>query len=46
MDKGGGGEGEGKINGERSMDAYTLTYANKYSMGICCVTQGSQSGAL
>ena len=26
LDKGRGGEGEGEINGESSMDAYTLTY--------------------
>ena len=29
MDKGGGEEGEGEINGERSMDAYTLTYVKR-----------------
>ena len=27
-DKGGGEEGEGEINGESSMDVYTLTYVN------------------
>ena len=26
MDKGGGEEGEGEMNGESSMEAYTLTY--------------------
>ena len=46
MDRDGGGRGEGEINGESSMDAYTLTYANRYPMGICCLTQGSQIGAL
>ena len=29
MDKGGGEEGKGEINGEGSMDAYTLTYVNR-----------------
>ena len=28
MDKGGGEEGEGEMNGESIMDAYTLTYIN------------------
>ena len=28
MDKGGGEEGEGEMNGESIMDAYTLTYRN------------------
>jgi len=30
MDKGGGEEGEGEMNGESSMDAYILTYVNRY----------------
>ena len=30
MDKGGGEEGEGEMNGESSMDAYTLTYVKRY----------------
>ena len=29
MDKGGGEEGEGEINGESGMDAYTLTYVKR-----------------
>ena len=29
IDKGRGEEGEGEINGESSMDAYTLTYVNR-----------------
>ena len=46
MDKGGGEGGEGEMNGKSSMDAYTLTYVNREPMGICCMTQGTQSGAL
>ena len=30
MDKGGGEEGEGEMNGESRMDAYILTYVNRY----------------
>ena len=41
-----GQEEEGEINGESSMDAYTLTYVNRQSMGICCMTQGTQTGAV
>ena len=41
-----GQEEEGEINGESSMDAYTLAYVNRWPMGICCVTQGTQMGAL
>jgi len=29
MDKGRGEEGEGAVNGESSMDIYTLTYVNR-----------------
>ena len=29
MDKGGKEEGEGEMNGESSMDSYTLTYVNR-----------------
>ena len=46
MDKGGGEGGEGEMNGKSSMDAYTLTYVNREPMGICCMTQGTQTGAL
>ena len=28
------------------MDAYTLTYVDRWPMGICCVTQETQTGAL
>ena len=28
------------------MDAYTLTYVNRQPMGICHMTQGTQTGAL
>ena len=46
MDKDGEEEGEGAMNPESSMDAYTLTYVNKQPMGICRMTQGTQTGAL
>ena len=29
MDRGWGGEGEGAINAESSLEAYTLTYVNR-----------------
>ena len=44
MDKGWGEEGEGEIYGESGTGAYTLTYV-KQPMGICCTTQGTQTGA-
>ena len=44
MDKGGGEEGEGEMNGESSMDAYTLTYVNRQPMGIHCMTQELKLG--
>ena len=46
MDKGGKEEGEGEMNGESSMDSYTLTYVNRQSVGICSMTQGIQTGTL
>ena len=46
MDKGGGNEGEGETNEENSMDAYTLTYVNRQPMGICYMTQRTQTGTL
>ena len=46
MDKGGGEEGEGEMNGESSMEAYTLTYVTRQPMGICSMTQGNQTGDL
>jgi len=36
----------GEMNGESSMGAYTLMYVNRWPMGICCMTQGTQTGAL
>ena len=46
MDKGGEQEGEGDMNGESSMDACTPTFVNRQPVGICCMTQGTQIGAL
>ena len=43
---GGGDEGESEMTGESSVDAYTLTYVNREPMGICWMTQGTQTGAL
>ena len=31
---------------ESCMEAYTLTHVNRQPMGICCMTQGTQTGAL
>jgi len=45
-DKCGEQEGEGEMNGERSMDACTPTFVNRQPVGICCMTQGTQTGAL
>ena len=44
--QGWGEEGEGETNGESSMEACTLTYVNRWPMGICRMTQGTQTGAL
>ena len=44
MDKDGGKQGEGEMN--EDIDAYTQTYVNRQPMGICCMTQGNQTGAL
>ena len=46
MDKGRGEEREGEMNGESSMETYTLIYVNRQTMDICYVTQGTQIGAL
>ena len=46
MDKGRGDEGEVEMNGESGMEAYTSTYVNRWPMGICCMTQGTQIGDL
>ena len=45
-DKGGEEEGKGEINGESIMEAYTVTHVNRQPMEICCLTQGTQNGAL
>ena len=45
-DKGWGEEGEGEMNGESSMEAYTLTYVKRQPMEIYSMTQGTQTGAL
>ena len=39
-------QGPGGQRGESGMDVYTLTYVNRQPMGICCMTQGTQTGAL
>ena len=44
MDNVGGEEGDGEMNGERSLDAYTLAYGNRQPMGICSVTRGTLTG--
>ena len=31
---------------ESCMEAYTLTHVNRQPMGICYMTQGTQTGAL
>ena len=47
MDKGRGKEGVSEMNGESSMEAYTLTYVNRQPLGIYCRgIQGTQTGAL
>ena len=46
MDKGGGEERKGEINGESSMDASTPPYVNRQPMGICCLTLGTHTGTL
>ena len=46
MDKGGEQEGEGDMNGESGMDACTPTFVNRQPLGICCMTQGTQTRAL
>ena len=45
MDMGQEEKGESGMNGESCMEADTLTYG-KQPMEICCVTQGTQTGAL
>ena len=45
MDGGGEEEGEGEMYGERNMETY-ITICKTYSQWICCMSQGTQSGAL
>ena len=42
MGKGRGEDGEGEIN-EESLEAYTLTYVSRQSMGIYRMTQRTQN---
>ena len=37
-------DGEVEIHKENSMDAYTLTYVNRWPIIICCMIQGNQTG--
>ena len=46
MDKVGGEEGGGEMNGEGSLEAYTLPYVYGQPMEIHSMTQGTQTGAL
>ena len=46
MDEGGEEEAEWEINGESSMDVYTLMLVNRQPVGIGCITQETQTGAL
>ena len=43
-DKDWGDEGEGEMSGESSMEAYTLTYVNRWPMEIFYMTQRTQIG--
>ena len=45
MDKGRGEERKGEVNGESSMDASAPPYVNSQPVGICCMTQGTHTGA-
>ena len=38
-------EGEGGMNGESSMEMYTLSHVKQMPVGIHCVTQGAQTSA-
>ena len=44
--QGWGEEGEGELNGESSMEPSTLTHVNRQPIRNCCMTQGTQTGAL
>ena len=39
-------EGEGEMNGESSTDAWAPTLVTRQPVGICCLTQETQTGAL
>ena len=39
-----GEEEEGRMNGDSSMETYTLPDV-KQPVGICCMTRGTQTGA-
>ena len=45
MDMGRGEEGEGEMYGELTWKL-TRAYVKQIAMGICCMTQGTQTGAL
>ena len=40
------GGGKGGMNGESSMETYTLPYVKQMPAGICWMTQGTQTRAL
>ena len=46
VDKGRREATEGEMDGESSVEAYTLTHVNRQAVEICCMTQGTQRGAL
>ena len=46
MDKVGGEEGEGEMYGESNIEIYNTMCKTDKSMGICCMTQGTQTGPL
>ena len=40
------GRGKGGMNTKSSMETYTLPYVKQMPVGICCMTQGTQTRAL
>ena len=46
IDKVGGEEGEGEMYGESNIEIYNTMCKTDKSMGICCMTQGTQTGPL
>ena len=46
MDKVGGEDGEGEMYGESNIEIYNTMCKTVKSMGICCMTQGTQTGPL